>query len=71
MLGLSLVALNTDHSLVVVRMLLIEVASLVVDHRLQSARSVAGVHRLSRPETCGILPEQGWNPCLLNWQVDS
>ena len=38
MLGLSLVALNTDHSLVVVHMLLIEVASLVVDHRLQSAQ---------------------------------
>ena len=29
------------------------------------------VHRLSCPMACGILPDQGWNPCPLHWQVDS
>ena len=26
---------------------------------------------LSRSTTCGILPDQGLNPCLLHWQADS
>ena len=29
--------------------------------------SVAVAHRLS----CGIFPDQGWNPSPLHWQVDS
>ena len=28
-------------------------------------------HGLSCPVACGIFPEQGSNPCLLDWQVDS
>ena len=28
-------------------------------------------YQSSWPETCGILPDQGSNPCLLKWQVDS
>ena len=26
---------------------------------------------LSCCTTCGILPDQGWNPCLLHWQADA
>ena len=29
------------------------------------------VHGLSSPETCGIFPNQGSNPCPLHWQADS
>ena len=29
------------------------------------------VHRLSCPAACGLLLDQRWNLCLLNWQVDS
>ena len=28
-------------------------------------------HKLFRPTACGILPDQGSNPCLLHWQADS
>ena len=33
--------------------------------------SIVAVHALSCFEACGIFPDQGWNPCLLHWQVDS
>ena len=33
--------------------------------------SVIMGHRLSCSEAGGILPDQGWNPCPLHWQVDS
>ena len=56
---------------VAVRWLLIEVASLVAEHRLESTGSVATVQGLSCSEECRICPEQGWNPCPLHWQVDS
>ena len=69
---------------------LVAVASLVVEHSLESmwasvmqrmglvvavyrflnTGSIA-VHELSCSMACGIFLEQGWNPCLLNWQVDS
>ena len=29
------------------------------------------VHRLSCTMACGIFSVQGWNPCLLDWQVNS
>ena len=52
---------NEGYSLVLVHGLLIEVASLVAEHRLQA-------HGLS----CGgIFLDQGLNPCPLHWQVDS
>ena len=39
---------------------------------LQGAQaSVVVVHRLNCLTTCGIFPDQGWNPCPLNWQEDS
>ena len=33
--------------------------------------SVVLVHELSYPKACGIFPDQGPNPCLLHWQVNS
>ena len=33
--------------------------------------SVVVVHRLSCSEACGLLPDQGLNPCSLHWHVDS
>ena len=63
--------------------LLIEVASLVAEHRLesmqasvvadlglQSTDSVVVVHRLSCFMVCGIFLNQGSNLCLLHWEAD-
>ena len=33
--------------------------------------SVVVAHGLSCSAACGIFPDQGSNPCLLHWQVDS
>ena len=33
--------------------------------------SAAVAHRPSRSAACGILPDQGSNPCPLHWQADS
>ena len=70
--------------LIVVSGLLIAVASLVVEHRLQRARasvvvapglqssgSIVAAHGLSCSMTCGIFLVQGLKPCLLHWQEDS
>ena len=78
----SLVVASRGYSLVVIRGLIME-ASLVAEHRLQgtlasvavacrlwSTGSIAVVHWLSY-SACGIFPDQGSNPCLLHWQVDS
>ena len=58
-------------------------ASLVVEHRLGhmgsavvapefwSAGLIVVAHGLSCSEACGIFLDQGSNPCLLHWQVDS
>ena len=40
--------------------------SQALEHRL-----IVVVHWLSSSEACGIFPDQGSNPCLLHWQVDS
>ena len=45
--------------------------SAVVAHELQSTGSVVVAHRLSCFAACGIFPDQGSNPCPLQWQVDS
>ena len=45
--------------------------SVVVVHGLQSAGSVVVAHGLSCSVACGIFPDQGLNPCLLHWHVDS
>ena len=60
------------------------VASLAAEHRLSGAwtsavaacglystGSVVLAHRPSCSAACGILPDQGSNPCLLHWWVDS
>ena len=57
------------------------VASLVAEHRLQSRRrsstgssragAVAVAHGPSCSAACGLFPDQGSNPCSLNWQADS
>ena len=46
-------------------------AHLVVACGLQSTGSVVVAHRLSCFVACGILPDQGSNPCPLHWQADS
>ena len=64
--------------------LLITVASLVAEHRLQGWRasltagpglqstgSIIVEQELSRSMACGIFLDEGSNPCLLHWQVDS
>ena len=33
--------------------------------------SVAVAGGLSSAVACGIFPDQGWNPCLLQWQADA
>ena len=67
---LSLVAESKDSSAAVCRLLL-ALASLVAEPRLQSTGSVVVVLGLSYPETCGIFPDQGLNLCPLHWQADS
>lgn len=52
--------------------LLVTVASLAEKHGLPGTQpSVVVAHRLSGLMACGTFPEQGLNPCLLHWQVDS
>ena len=38
---------------------------------LESTGSITVGHWLSCSAACGILPEQGLDPCLLHWQADS
>ena len=57
---------------IVVCGLLLMVASLIAEHRLQSARtSVVVGHGLSCFMAYGIFPDQGSNQCPLNCKVDS
>ena len=75
--GSSLVVVSGDHSsLWSVGFSLPAVASLVGEHTLWGTHAsvlVASgfVHGLSSSAACGILPNQGSNPCLLHWQGDS
>ena len=47
------------------------VGSVVVAPRLWSSGPVVVVHGLSCSASCGLFWEQGSNPCLLHWRVDS
>ena len=80
----SLVEASGSYSLIAVHGLLIAVASVVVEHRLQgtwacscrsllqSPGSVAVAHRLSCSAACGgIFSDEGSNPHPLHWQADS
>ena len=82
--GFSLVVASRGYSLVVLCRLLMAVASLVGEHRLQGAQasvvelsglqsidSIVVVHRLRCSVACGILPDEGSNLCILHWQADS
>ena len=66
----SLVAESRGYS-AVVRGFFTVVSSPVAEYRLWSAGSVVVAHRLSCPVAGGIFLDQGLNPCLLGWQVDS
>ena len=71
-LGLSLVAASGGHSSSRCAGLSLTIAaSLVAEHRLQSAGSIVVAHGPSRSAACGIFPDQGSNPCPLHWQADS
>ena len=70
--GFSLVVASRSYSVLATHGLLTEVASLVGEHGIWSVRaSVVVAHRLSYSKECGILPDQGSNPCLLHWQMNS
>ena len=56
---------------VAVRGLLVVVASLVAKHRLWVVSLIVVACGLSCSKACGILQDQGSNPCALHWQVDS
>ena len=47
------------------------VSSVVAAPRLWSTGSIVVVHGLSCSTACGILLDQGWNLCLLHWEVGS
>ena len=81
--GFSLVAASRGYSLVALLRLLTAVASLVLEHGLQSVQasavtthglwstgSVVVVLGLSCSLAYWIFPHQGSNPCLLHWQAD-
>ena len=51
--------------------LLTVVASLVEEHRLATQASRVAARGFSCPVACGILLDQGSNPCPQPWQVDS
>ena len=60
-----------EHSLESMWASVIQHMGLVVAvHRFLNTGSIAA-HGLSCSTACGIFPDQGWNLCLLNWQVDS
>ena len=73
-MGFSLLGVNRGYSLVVVHRLLVVVASLVVEYRLEECRlqklqhvgSVVVEHGLSCPAVCRIFPDRGLNPCTLH-----
>ena len=56
---------------VVVASLIVEPGSVVVASGPWSMGSIAVAPGPSGPAACGIFPNQGLNPCLLHWQVES
>ena len=55
----------------VVVSLVVEPGSVVVASGPWSMGSIAVAPGPSGPAACGIFPDQGLNPCLLHWQVES
>ena len=56
---------------IAVRRPLTVMASLVAEHSSSRAGSVVVAHGPSCSAACGILADQGSNPCPLHWQADS
>ena len=79
LLGLSLVTASGGYSPVVVCWLLVAVAPLVAErrlqvHRVQSLKHVGSVvvaHGLSCSDVCEIFLDRALNPCPLHWRADS
>ena len=62
--GLSLVVVSGGCSV-------LEVASLVAEHMLESVGSIIVMHGLGCHQACGIFPDKGLSLCRLHWQADS
>ena len=69
--GLSLVAASGDHSSSRCAGLSLSRPLLLRSTGFRRAGSVVVAHRPSCSTACGILPDQGSNPCPLHWQADS
>ena len=70
-LGLSLVAESGGHSSSRCAGLSLSRPLLLRSTGSRRAGSVVGAHGPSCSAACGILPDQGSNPCPLHWQADS
>ena len=71
MQGLSLVALSGGHSSSRCAGLSLSRPLLLRSKGSRRAGSVVVAHGPSCSMACGILPDQGSNPCPLHWQADS
>ena len=71
MWGLSLVAASGDHSSSRCTGLSLSRPLPLGSTGSRRAGSVVVAHGLSCSAACGILPDQGSNPCPLHWQADS
>ena len=69
--GLSLVAANGGHSSSRCAGLSLSRPLLLRSTGSRRAGSAIVAHGPSRSAACGILPDQGSNPCPLHWQADS
>ena len=69
--GLSLVAASGGHSSSRCTGLSLLQPLLLRSTSSRRAGSVIVAHRPSCSAACGILPDQGSNPCPLHWQADS
>ena len=68
---LSLVAASGGHSSLRCAGLSLSRPLLLRSTGSRCAGSVVVAHGPSRSAACGILPDQGSNPCPLHWQADS
>ena len=71
MRGLSLVAASGGHSSSQCAGLSLSQPLLLRSTGSRRTGSVVVAHGPSRSAACGILPDQGSNPCPLHWQADS
>ena len=69
--GLSLVAASGGHSSSRCTGLSLSWPLLLWSTGSRRAGSAIVAHGPSRSAACGILPDQGSNPCPLHWQADS